>query len=88
MVDLADKHSLSIKFVELYPNTEPDFIPLKTIEPILEDLGFEKYQEKPRQTIYGRGKRIIILTKISCGATGQEEHIIAPADNDIFISPD
>lgn len=88
LVDLADKNGFSIKFVELYPNTEPDFIPLETIQPILEDLGFEKYQEKPRQTIYGRWKRIIILTKISCGATGQEEHVIAPEDSDIFVSPD
>ncbi len=88
LVDLADKHGLSIKFVELYPNTESDFIPLETIKPILEELGFEKYQEKPRQTIYWRGKRIIILTKISCGATGKEEHVIAPQESDIFVSPD
>jgi len=54
MIDLADKYGLSIKFVELYPNTEPDFIPLETIKPILEELGFEKYQEKPRQIVYGR----------------------------------
>lgn len=88
LVDLAEQYSLSIKFVELYPNTEPDFVPLETIKPILEDLGFEKYQEKPRQIIYGRGKRIIVLTKISCWATGQEEHVIAPQENDIFVSPD
>lgn len=89
LVDLSDKYGLSIKFVELYPNTEPDFVPLETIEPILEELGFEKYQEKPRQKIYGKGKRIIILTKISCWATGEEEeHIIAPEQSDIFVSPD
>jgi len=28
------------------------------------------------------------LTKISCGATGQEEHVIAPEESDIFVSPD
>lgn len=88
MINLADKYGLSIKFVELYPHTDPAFLPLKDIEPILESLGFEKYQEKPRQVIYGRWKRIIILTKISCGATGEEENIIPPEESDIFISPD
>lgn len=84
MIDLADQYGLSLKFVELYPNTDPAFLPLKAIEPILESLGFEKYQEKQRQTIYIRWKRIIILTKVF----GQEENTISPGETDVFVSPD
>lgn len=88
LIDVADRYGLSIKFVELYPNTEAKFISLKTIEPILEELWFQKYQEQPRQTIYGRGKRIIILTRISCWATGEEDNVIPPEESDVFVSPD
>ncbi len=87
LVDLADKYWLSIKFVELYPNTDPDFIPLEDVKPILEELGFEKYKEDERSSVYGRGKRIVILTKISCGSDW-EDNVIPPHQSDIFVSPD
>ena len=31
---------------------------------------------------------IIILTKISCWATGEEDNVIPPQESDIFVSPD
>lgn len=90
MIAVADQYGLSIKFVELYPNTDPDFVPLQSIESILEELDFEKYQETPRQMIYGRWKRIVVLTKIFCGLeeTNQEHPEINSHESDIFVSPD
>jgi len=84
MIDIADQYWLSIKFVELYPKTDPNFIALESVEYILIELGFEKYQETNRQKIYGRWKRIIVLTKISCWYEEDRK----PAENDIFVSPD
>jgi len=90
MIDVADKYGLSIKFVELYPNTDPDFVPLKSIEDILEDQWFEKYTTKPRQSIFQRWKRTIVLAKIFCWAAVEynDPEEFCRQENDLFITPD
>lgn len=90
MINVADMYGLSIKFVELYPNTDPEFIPLQSIEQILEEKWFEKQSNKPRQSVFQRGKRTIILAKIFCGAASQynDPEDFCRQSNDLFVTPD
>lgn len=90
MIDIAEKYGLSLKFVELYPHTAPDFIALEQVEHILLHLWFQEHQQTPRQKIYIRGKRVIILAKIFCWdeEVYQDTPTITPEQSDIFVSPD
>lgn len=85
MVEIANKYWLSIKFVELFPNTEPDFIDIKSIEHLLKIIWFKFYEETPRQIKYCKWKIIISLTRI---ISNYSKSIDENKYTDIFVSPD
>lgn len=90
MIDLADQYGLSIKFVELYPTTDPTFVPLETLVPILEELNFTKTEENERRMIFKKGESLVILTKIYCGEWNEydTESDVSAKERDLFVSPD
>lgn len=93
MVELATKHNLSIKFIELYPKTTHGFVPLKYLEDILKNsIKAEFISNKNRQITYTKNGKYFILTKIFCANAADLGEMICSkfckSNQDFFITPD
>lgn len=91
LLDFTSELKASIKFIELYPASKSNFVPLSVIENILKQKQFEKIRSNERQIIYLKDNAITaVLTKIFCAhaATSKKPTEYCSAHQDLFITPD
>ncbi|HCU05162.1 MAG TPA: hypothetical protein DIC51_02450 [Coxiellaceae bacterium] len=90
LVEFARKINASIKYVELFPSSAKNFIPIKEIEIFLIKNKFHKIPSETRKSKFSDGITEVGLTKIFCEMAADQ---IAPKKychehNDLFVSPD
>ncbi len=89
-IDLAEKLSASIKFLELYPNTLPGFYSLEKFGEKLKQLGFKLMEKDNRKTLFEKKNVKIILGRIFCAFAEQtkDPYNECKKYNDLFITPE
>ncbi len=90
LLTFAEGLRASIKFVELFPPTHSEFVPVAQIEKAIVGAGFSKVPSETRKMLYTNGVTDASITKIFCAAALDFED---PAgfclkSNDLFVSPD
>lgn len=90
LIQLAARLGASIKFIELYPETDDRFIPIDFVEQIITRQGFVPKVSTTRKNNYSNGFVEVGLTKIFCASVKYEDNpaVFCSNNNDLFISPD
>lgn len=90
LLEFASKLNASVKFVELYPPTADEFIPVEEAECYLLRRGFGRISSTTRKKDYSNGFLEVGLTKIFCSSANDHDDPSAycETNNDLFVSPD
>lgn len=90
VLKFANRIDASVKFVELYPPTADEFVPVKSMENYLLRHKFLPIASTTRKKDYSDGLCQVGLTKIFCSSASDYDDPSAycAANNDLFISPD
>ncbi len=89
LIDFSKRIQASIKIVELYPDTDKNYVPIQEIKNKFIDLGFMIKDEFTHKIILFDGVTEVHLTKIFCsGAKNRyNSNKYCNQYNDLFVSP-
>ena len=89
LVDFANTLNASIKFIELYPNSDEMFVPLNVLSSFLDTLGYKKYSKDDRQILFYKNEQQVTLTQIFCAYSEQikSRSAFCKEKQDLFITP-
>ncbi len=90
-IDFANETGSSIKYLELYPSTAPDYVPIDDLKDRLVQTGYTPDKNNKRSTKMTKsGSADIFLSKIFCAhaAATKNPSQTCQEQNDIFVSPD
>ncbi|MDR1426032.1 MAG: hypothetical protein LBI70_03540 [Rickettsiales bacterium] len=93
ILDFATEYNLSVKLIELYPESAVGFVSLKNLEDVLRHFLGAKFSSKNgRQIIYQANGVTIILTRVLCAAAKNSIEMsdseFCKINQDFFITPD
>ncbi|MEN8906704.1 MAG: aminotransferase class V-fold PLP-dependent enzyme [Clostridiales bacterium] len=90
LINLADKLNASIKFIELYSDSENNIVPIYDLQQKVKCFNFRYIDQQSDRVIMFNGKVKIIFTKIFCNIAKDyfEPNSYCHLRNDIFITPD
>lgn len=89
LVEFANTLNASIKFIELYPNSDEMFVPLNILSSFLDNLGYEIYSQDDRQISFCKSERRVVLTQIFCAYSERLKNRsdFCKEKQDLFITP-
>ena len=90
LLSFSSKLHASIKFIEMYPATSDQFVPIEEIEKQLLEQNFIPIVSTTRKKNYYNGMLKVGLTKIFCATINIQPNpqTFCANNNDLFISPD
>lgn len=90
LLSFASRLNASIKFIEMYPSTSDQFVPVSVIEEFLLNKNFYPIVSTIRKKNYYNGIIEVGLTKIFCATINSQPNpgTFCAKNNDLFVSPD
>jgi DNA-binding transcriptional LysR family regulator/molybdenum cofactor biosynthesis enzyme MoaA len=90
IINFVESIKGSLKIIELYPNTLPNYISLTQMGNYMEKLGFKFIEQSFRKTRYSNSIVDVYLTKCTCTAALESNNAAKTCNenNDLYISMD